>query len=153
MKILYYNSSHSETGNSFFGFVESSCDVNSIAICRDHDDLTRRLCELKQDIALVIIFAADRDDLTKLFLIRELLYDLRLILILPDMDEETVAQGHRLRPRFLSSIHHDFSQAAAVISKMLERLGPSRKTSAFFANEPQPHVLKYGSRNKKTFVT
>ena len=44
---------------------------------------------------------------------------LRVILILPDADPQTIARGHNLRPRYLSNIQSDFQDVAAVLRKML----------------------------------
>jgi hypothetical protein len=43
----------------------------------------------------------------------------KLILIVPDQDDETLTNAHKLRPRFLSFSKNDFSDAASVLAKMI----------------------------------
>lgn len=69
-----------------------------------------------EDIGL--LFFSTPDDLNQMILSRHLLSNLRLIVILPDREAETVAQGHLLRPRFLSYRDADFSNVIMVLQKM-----------------------------------
>ena len=71
------------------------------------------------DSTVAVIVAADKDDLLDLSSLRELLWRTRLILVLPDAGEETVALGHSLRPRFISSGGDGLENVAAVLHKML----------------------------------
>jgi hypothetical protein len=73
----------------------------------------------KFDLDIVILHAADRTDLDEILSIRQLLDDLRTILILPDRDHDTIAQGLTLRPRYLSFTDGDFGDVSAVLAKML----------------------------------
>lgn len=61
-----------------------------------------------------------REELSKLFLIRALSSDVRIILVLPDTEEETIAMAHRSRPRYLTYINSNFLGLATVVSKMCE---------------------------------
>ena len=60
-----------------------------------------------------------QEELIDIIHIRELFRDIRIVLILPDREESTVAKGHRLYPRFFSYIDSDFKEIAAVLNKML----------------------------------
>jgi hypothetical protein len=48
---------------------------------------------------------------------------MRIILVLPDRDDETVAMGHRLRPRMVSYNDGDYLDVAAVLIRMNEKRG------------------------------
>ena len=59
--------------------------------------------------------------------LRKLLSDLRLILILPDRDRDTVMSAHALRPRFLTYADGNLDDIAAVLRKMLgPKAAPAR---------------------------
>ena len=60
-----------------------------------------------------------REDLVDLLSIRNLLDDLRVILLLPNREKETINKGHTLRPRFLTYADSNLLNVAAVLSKML----------------------------------
>jgi hypothetical protein len=76
--------------------------------------------------AITILLAENRGDLAGLLSIGDLLWDIPLILILPDSDEETISTAHTLRPRFLTFADSDFADLAAVLGKMLEYLDSRR---------------------------
>jgi hypothetical protein len=46
--------------------------------------------------------------------------DVRIILVLPDTEEQTIAMAHRLRPRFLTYIDSNIAALGTVVSKMCE---------------------------------
>jgi len=66
-----------------------------------------------------VILAPGRKILLELQDLDQMLERLRVILILPDADPQTIARGHNLRPRYLSNIQSDFQDVAAVLRKML----------------------------------
>ena len=76
---------------------------------------------------MAVLLAASKGQLSELLSLRELLNDVRIILILPDRGRETISQGHLLRPRFLSYADGDLTDVIAVLSKMLERLNRNSK--------------------------
>ena len=70
---------------------------------------------------VAVLFAADRQELAKLYSTRYLLEGFRIILVLPDANPETVSAGHRLRPRYVSYIDGGFEDVVAVLKKMMAK--------------------------------
>lgn len=91
--------------------VESCLDVSSLERClrRSGDDLT-----------LAVLLTASHEELQEILGLRPLLNDIPLILILPDRDKDTVAQGHILAPRFLTDIQNNFHEIYDVLNKMFD---------------------------------
>ncbi|MCD6199973.1 MAG: hypothetical protein J7K15_15635, partial [Deltaproteobacteria bacterium] len=80
--------------------------------------------------------------------VRDLIWDLRLILILPDREAGTIAKGHILRPRFLTYLDSDFTEVAAVLKKMLSNTdGNFARGSMEELAEAMDHAAK-GSRSR-----
>jgi tRNA splicing ligase len=71
---------------------------------------------------IAILLATTREELQDILSIRDLLWDIKIILIVPDMNRGTVAKGHTLRPRFLCDCNSDFVDVAAVFSLMIRNL-------------------------------
>jgi hypothetical protein len=67
---------------------------------------------------IIILLIADREDFLEIYSIEPLLHGTRLILIVPDQEEETLKTAHRLRPRFLTYLENDFSELLRVLNKM-----------------------------------
>ena len=90
---------------------------------RTIDDFSQRLRQpvLKQRI--VILMLNSPKELEDVLSIRELLEDAKIILIVPDTNPATLARGHILRPRFLSDGKSDFVDVAAVLGRIIGKIG------------------------------
>ena len=73
-------------------------------------------------VALVLPYklATTKEELSGILSVRELLVDVRIILVLPDQDKDSIKKGHTMWPRFLTYASSDFSDAAAVLRKMIQ---------------------------------
>ena len=92
-------------------------------------DLLSRLHLPQRDYDIAILFAADREDLKEIFTIRPLLDNVRIILVLPDRQSETIKIGHSLRPRYLSFNDSPVSDVVFVLIKMIEAESVNKKMS------------------------
>jgi hypothetical protein len=70
-------------------------------------------------VPLVIFIAQDRLALRQLVSLKEFLWRIKIILVLPDDEEETIALAHRLKPRYLCYLEDDCSELGQVVNKML----------------------------------
>lgn len=92
-------------------------------------DLVKRFRKGKREISVAILCACTREELAEILGIRDLLRDLRTILILPDRESATLAQGLTLRPRFFSFVDADFKDVSAILARMLKIYGEEPKIS------------------------
>jgi hypothetical protein len=120
MNILVYIGRNNSARKRLQSKIEPLVSKNQTEICRTIDGLSRRLRQPRYNLAVAVLLAASRQDLLDLFSIRDLLDDLRVILLLPNRKKDTIAKGHTLRPRFLTYADSDLSDVAAVLSKMLQ---------------------------------
>lgn len=126
MKLLYYTPVLEGVGQGLQMVIETMVPKEAVEICHTIDSLTQRLRQAKNDFFIFILLAASQKDLSDIFTIRQLLSDLRLILILPDTEEDTIAKGHLLRPRFLYPmpgnlyLDSDLAFVSAVLNQMLK---------------------------------
>jgi hypothetical protein len=86
----------------------------------DLDSLRRRLCQPRKGLTIAVLVAATGEELWGIVAMRDLLADLRLILILPDRRRETIAAGHRMAPRFLSYVDSATEEVEAVLEQLLQ---------------------------------
>jgi len=124
MNVIFYStikdSIWKESQREFEGVIPSK----DKEVYRTIDSLSRRLHRSPFEGSIAVLFAATREELSGLLSIRELLLDLRIILILPDRKKDTIAVGHKLYPRFLTYVDSDFKNLAAVLEKMLKHGHP-----------------------------
>lgn len=91
-------------------------------ICRDIDVLSNALRQPRNSEAIAILHASSNTELPEILSLRELLWDTKIILVLPDSSTDTVAKGHSLGPRFLSYHDGNFHDIAAVLKRMIRNL-------------------------------
>jgi len=121
MKLLLYAAATQGAAERLQRIIAPLISEREREIYRTIADLSHRLRQPMSSLCVAVLLAATRSELSALLSIRELLADLRLVVILPDLERETVARGHTLRPRFVSHIESDFTDVAAVVNKMLEQ--------------------------------
>jgi len=121
MSVLYFASVVDGIGERLQAAIEASVPVQErIEVYRKVDDLTYRLRQLRSNLTVAVILAANQDELTNLVSIKELIRDLPVIMVLPDREQVTIRKGFGLWPRYVTCVDSDFSDVAAVLNKMLE---------------------------------
>lgn len=123
MNLFIYSSKSKGATNRLRGRVESCMQGHTPETFNSVAHLSHRFCRpyARGGDSIAVLYAADRQDLANLLSIRDLLDDVRIILILPDDKKETVSAGHRLRPRYISYAGGNFENVAAVLNKMMQR--------------------------------
>ncbi len=88
-------------------------------VCRTLDDLSERLLRPKDDLTITCLLPAKKEDIEELLPMSNLFRNTRIILIVPDWDNETLAAAHHLRPRLLTHSDSDFAEVFTVLTKMM----------------------------------
>ena len=126
MSLLFYATIRVEAEKRLYCTIERVVPKEKIEIYRSIGSLALRLGQPLDTSTIIIILAVNREELLNIFSIRDLLTDIRLILIIPDREKETLSKAHSLSPRFLSYIDDDFTDIVAVLDKMLKPKGEFR---------------------------
>jgi hypothetical protein len=121
MNIIFFLSVSNEQGERLERVVELFFPRRRIEKCRDLKELGKKLHEPYNYKDVVLLSPAGKEELSSLLALQDLLSDMRVILVLPDRDDETVAMGHRLRPRMVSYNDGDYLDVAAVLTRMNEK--------------------------------
>lgn len=116
MRLFCYARDADYAVNALLDKLQSLDCGKNMEVCRSLACLAQRLKEPTFDRELAVIVVASREELDGLLAIRELLQDLRIILVLPDHENDTVSQGHKLSPRFVSYMDRDFWDVVAVLN-------------------------------------
>jgi hypothetical protein len=95
------------------------------------DSLVNELRQCSRHAALILLLIEKRSDLQTLLGVRNVLVaaNVSTILILPDQEKETISRGHKLYPRFLTSVEGNFSEIAAVLAKIIANRTSRRSMS------------------------
>jgi hypothetical protein len=121
MNLLLYTTAAEGIGARLQRTIETLVPKEKLEVSWTLDRLSCRLRQPKDDFTIAVLLAASRNDLADILSIHDLLCDIRIILILPDRENDTIAWGHSLQPRYLSYIDSDFTDVAAVLGKMMRQ--------------------------------
>jgi hypothetical protein len=118
MKIILYLPWTDGIGKRLFGMIEKLVIADEIEVFRTIDSLAHRLRQPVFDLKIAVLLTTTRKELSEILLIKDLFQDIRIILILPDGDSDTISMGHKIYPRFISYIDSNFEDVAVALSNM-----------------------------------
>lgn len=130
MDVLFYTEREIEPFLSVLHWARSVIPAEKLKICRTLRDLEHELRRQHARCRLAVINVGSAAEMDGLLLVRHLLDDIRLILLVPEMDRETAHKGHQLYPRFMTDIHIETNRLTAVIKGNLEYLKIEQLASA-----------------------
>ena len=119
MNVLFYAAVKNGVAKKLQQEVEEFVPEGKREVHRTIDSLSRSLSRPADELNIAVLLAVNMDNLLDLIYIRSLLSDVRVILILPDRKDTTIAIGHTLHPRFLSYADSNFKDVGAVLKKMM----------------------------------
>ena len=133
--VILFSTSKRKSGERLQRIIETVVSKKNVTIYRTIDELSGGLRQPRNDVSVALLLASSRMDLHELVSLRDLLWDIKIILILPDSDPETIAKGHILRPRFLSDCDSNFQDVAAVLSRMIKNSDTNKKIERLSGTE------------------
>ena len=127
MNLLLYATETGGIGKRIQRVIEGLVPEENTEIYRTIGSLSNRLQQPRCELAIAVLLASSIQDLLDLLSVSDLFDDLRVILLLPNREKDTIAKGHIFRPRFLTYADGDLMDVAAVLSKMLQNTCPDNK--------------------------
>jgi len=118
MKVILYSPPDYEHGRHLLRMIEKMIPTNLLVVFNMISVLSQGLRGPLSDTVLILC-PSSKEEVQELGALRELICDVRTILILPDGERDTIAIGHRLQPRFLTVPTPDFMDVKKVLGKML----------------------------------
>ena len=119
MKLLFYAANKSGETESLQRLVEEMVPKDNLEIYSTFLSLSRRLRQPSCNLNTAVLAIGSRQELREIVTLRDLLSDIRLILIVPDRGRDTISKAHSLAPRFLTYMDTDFEEVRVVLVKML----------------------------------
>ena len=125
--VILYSMFIEGTGEQLRKMIENVVPNENTEIYSTIDTLGKRLRRPSYNIAIAVLLISSREELRDVLSIRHLFDNIKIVLILPDRNNETIVIGHKLRPRFLSYTDSDFIDVAVVLENMFKTLNPLSK--------------------------
>jgi hypothetical protein len=120
MNFAVYSGAKPACLRHFESVIEDIDSKHEGVVYKDLAELRRDLCRPGKRLRLIVLYAADRSDLESILLLNDLLCDIRIVLILPDLDEATVSLAHKLHPRFLAPADTNETELRLILGNMLK---------------------------------
>ena len=121
MAFLFYASTSGKTVKQLQMLIRTSIPEEEIEIYRSFGSLSHRFQKPLNDLNVAILFASSMEDLSNILSLKDTLWDMRIILIIPDRNDETIVKAHQLRPRFLTYADCSPTEIVEVLCNMLKR--------------------------------
>ena len=118
MKLLFYSKKAESKNDRLRQAIESVLPIEQIEICTTFDCFFHRLHQPTYNLMAAVLAVDNQADLSNLASIRDLLGDMRILLVLPDQRADTKTIGFRLWPRFMCEAHDDYKDLIKVIGKL-----------------------------------
>jgi len=129
MKCIFYEKKSGIIAGQLIGLLKAAAIENKAELFHTIRTLSQRLTRPVDGLAIMVLIAGDRKDLLNILAIQKLFGLIRIIIILPDREDESVKMGYTLQPRFLTYVNGDLSEVHAVLRKMLELSESNEKIS------------------------
>ncbi|MFA7382771.1 MAG: hypothetical protein WC001_04920 [Desulfurivibrionaceae bacterium] len=120
MQVIVYGSEEISV-LSLVEAIHSLAPAAKVETCAGFSRCEAMLVEAGTGEVVMVVLVVDREELARMFSLRERFMETPLVLVLPDDSGETVRMGHRLRPRFVGFFSRGFSDVAAVVARLLAR--------------------------------
>ena len=127
MHLIFYEKSIDGIAEQLKQMMKPLIGEDEIKVYNTIPILSKRLSRPIDGRVIMVLVPADRNDLLDIYAIRELFGIIRIIIILPDREDESVRMGHQLQPRFLTYMNEELSEVYSVLRKMLKLSGPKQK--------------------------
>jgi hypothetical protein len=132
--------SSNKTVSALEGIIRESVPGCHFDVFLRMEDLQRMLETIAIRAQIVILVAASKYEIAKFRSLQMLMDDIRVILVLLDSEAESVAMGHKLRPRLLITGDSDLF----MIGMVLQKLAKTERT--IYGNEEKHGANGDGSR-------
>ena len=120
MNIIVYQSAPPGSGRCLGEVVKGIVSEERTEMYSAISGLADRLRRARYDVALAVLSAVNKAELVEIVSLGDLLRGIRIILVLPDREQDTISKAHTLYPRYLSYLDGDFEDVAAVLKKMMK---------------------------------
>jgi hypothetical protein len=123
MNLFFYIARPGGREEQLLGAVAPIVSRGSLEVFRNFRSLVERVRRPKESFSAAVIFNPTNEDLRKLVSIRDFLDETRVLLILPDQEEETIALAHRIFPTYIAYLDGDISGVVSVLKRLAEAQG------------------------------
>ena len=121
MKTVLYANEIDTIGDILKTTIHAQIPEIQVKSCNSTADIFRLLRQPLNNLSVVILVIASRNELIEFNLMSPLFDDMRIILILPDRKKQTLALGVKLKPSFVSYDDSNLQDIVSVLKQILKK--------------------------------
>lgn len=120
MGLILYSKEIKESGEGLLTVIKDALPGYGLEIYSSIDDLTERLHQPLVDASVAIFQAVSHSELMEIIFLADLLAEMRVVLVLPDCNPETLRKAHILRPRLIVTSQNDYKNLNSILKRMVK---------------------------------
>lgn len=120
MTYIYYANKHADAGNLLHQKLCSAFDKSRMKRCKTISEFSKMLHEPLHAVNAAILLIDNRKELEVILSLKDILWELKLIIIFSRHADITQMEVMVLRPRFLTWMDADLSQVVDVLKNMMK---------------------------------
>ena len=122
MKVLVFHSMDNDISvSNLISSIEDRIFPEEVVLCSNPSTLREKLKQFGQRPDIAVLFASNSPELERLVEMKHLFSNVSVIAVIPNDDSINVHLGHKLHPRFLTTMTGDLSILADVLSNMKKK--------------------------------
>jgi hypothetical protein len=121
MNLIFYSSEIDGKVKKLFDSITSIIPDSILDSFNSIKNLSKHLSKPTVDMTFALFLASNMNELVELYSLKNLLEGIQLILIIPNMKEETIKYGHLFYPRYLDFLDSDFVNLGLFVKRMVYR--------------------------------
>jgi hypothetical protein len=118
MNLFFFVSRPSGHEEQLLSAVAPIVSRGSLEVFRTFRGLAERIRRPKEYFSVAVVLNPTKEDLRKLVSIRDFLRETKVLLVLPDQDEETIALAHKVFPTYIADLDADVSEVVSVLRRL-----------------------------------
>lgn len=141
MTYIYYANEYTEAGKILYRRLQSAFKKSWMKRCKTSIELSRKLHEPLYDVCAAVLLINDRKELAEILTLRDMLWDIKVIVILTNHVDISQTEVLTLRPRFLAWTDADLSHVVDILGNMMKHK-PNRKVAAVTSRESSALIIE-----------
>jgi len=119
MNLFVIVTGHNGGGEPYLRDIAQLVPPDHLEVFHDVPSFAERLRKPKDPLTTLLLLRPSHEDLKNLVALLDLLKDARILLVLDDQSDETIALAHKVRPTYISYVDNGTGGVIAVLKQLL----------------------------------
>lgn len=120
MTYIYYSNKYTDSGETMHKKLCSAFNKSWMQRCRTLDELSKRLHGPLYNVSAAILLINDRKELEVILSLKDILWDIKVIIIFSSHTDVSPLEITELRPRFITWTDSDLSHVIDVLGRIMK---------------------------------